>query len=295
VPELIKSGREVTVLDILPRPIPEWGRQVRYFRRTSGGLAAIRRQISGAEEVVDLAYATVPKTSFDAPIKDISANLPFAVDLFEAARMVSVKKLVIISSGGTIYGPAGTKPIKETHPTNPISPYGLTKLAVEKYAFMFSHLYGLPVVVLRPGNAYGEGQRAFTGQGFIPAAISSVIQGKPVTVFGRSGTVRDYIHVQDIARSILAALKCGQPGECYNVGTGVGYSNIDVLKHIAAHAEASGLRVRMEFKPECAFDVPVNILDSGKLSKVSGWQPKVGFEDGLARTWRWFLSKDGIS
>src|SRR5208283_5085757 len=121
--------------------------------------------LKDVDEVVNLAYSTVPKTSFEDPVQDILSNLPSAVNLFLATSQSSVQRLVLVSSGGTVYGKAASLPIVETHPTNPISPYGITKLAIEKYAVMYHNHTGLPVVVLRPGNAFGEGQRPFTGQG----------------------------------------------------------------------------------------------------------------------------------
>ena len=102
-----------------------------------------------------------------------------------------MQKLVLVSSGGTVYGNPSTVPVAEDHPTTPISPYGITKLAIEKYAAMYRLTAGLPVVCVRPGNAYGEGQRPFSGQGFIATAMASVIQGKEVVLFGERGTVRD--------------------------------------------------------------------------------------------------------
>jgi UDP-glucose 4-epimerase len=173
-----------------------------------------------------------------------------------------------------------------SHPTAPISPYGITKLAVERYAAMFHEVSNLDVVIVRPANAYGEEQRPFAGQGFIATAIHSILQRRELTVFGPHGTIRDYIHVSDVAAGIHAALDHGTPGAIYNVGTGVGSSNREVLDRIAPMAAMMGLDIRVKTLPERAFDVPANVLGSGRLHAVSDWRPDVALPDGLERVWR---------
>jgi len=130
-------------------------------------------------------------------------NLPKAVRLFELASTLPLKKFVWISSGGTVYGRTSTGLIPETRPTLPLSPYGITKLAIEKYAHIYFESKGLPIVCVRPANAFGEGQRTYSGQGFIATAIASVLDGRELTLFGEQGTIRDYLHVADVATGIV--------------------------------------------------------------------------------------------
>lgn len=291
VEELLASGRKVTVVDAAPLP-PGLAGKADYAGRAADRKSLVKI-LRSSEEVVDLAYASVPKTSFEEPVKDILSNLPFAVDLFQAACEASVKRLVVISSGGTVYGEPCRLPIPETHPTNPISPYGITKLAVEKYALMLHRLNGLPAIILRPGNAFGEGQRPFVGQGFIATAMASVLEGKTLTLFGRNGTVRDYIYVKDLTRGIAAALDRAKPGVCYNLGSGAGRSNREVLAALAPLARAAGLKPKVLIAPLRRFDVSANVLDSGKLKKETGWKLQTSFEDALARAWDWMLEAHG--
>ena len=207
--------------------------------------------------------------------------------LLEAACSIGVDKFILMSSGGTVYGKVDKVPICEDHPTNPISPYGITKLATEKYAIMYGELKGLPVIRIRPRNAYGEGQKPFVGQGFISTAIASILKRQEVTVFGEAGTIRDYIHASDIAEAITRVLEFGGDHSCYNVGTGTGRSNRDVLAAIAPLAESEGLEVRVKTLPQRPFDVPANVLDSTRLTNETGWKPAVAFEEGIAKTWNW--------
>lgn len=253
--------------------------------------ARLEQVIADADAVVDLAYATVPKSSYDDPIQDIMDNLAPSVGLLQSAARLGVPRVVVVSSGGTVYGRAFQLPIPEEHQTNPLSPYGITKLAVEKYSLLFHDLEGLPVVIARPGNAYGEGQQPFTGQGFVATAIGSILLGKEVTLFGEQGTVRDYVHAEDLARGIMAILGQGIAGSVYNIGSGAGRSNREVLQDIEVLARADGLRLKLAVAPPRSFDVPANILDASRLRGLTGWSPRIGWEEGLQRTWAWLRSE----
>lgn len=283
---LVEAGRDVVVLDRRPDAPTTLSREVRYIPGDYADRTTLRTVFAQTDAVVDLAYATVPQTSYSDPTFDILANLPPSVGLIEEAVAAKLRRALIVSSGGTVYGLVDRLPIREDAPTAPMSPYGITKLTVEKYALMFHRLHDLPVTIVRPGNAFGAGQRAFTGQGFIATAMASVIKGDPVTVFGERGTVRDYVHVADVARGIAAALDRGAPGEIYNIGTGVGRSNLDVVDSIRPLAERAGRSVRLVFLPSRRFDVPANVLDSSKLAGCSGWGPQVAFAEGLATAWQ---------
>jgi len=124
--------------------------------------------------------------------------------------------------------------------------------------------------------------------------MASLVHGREILLFGESGTIRDYIHVDDIAQGIIAALKRGAPGFCYNIGSGVGKSNRDVLNAIFHHAKAAGLEPRIRTEPLRLFDVPANVLDFSKLRNETGWRPMVSFEEGIKKTWEWFLHNHGV-
>jgi UDP-glucose 4-epimerase len=246
----------------------------------------LAKALQDCDEIVDLAYATVPQTSFVDPIYDLESNLPASLVLLEeAAKLPKLRRLVFVSSGGTVYGPMDRLPVSEEAPTRPVSPYGITKLTIERYALMFHRLHNLPVTIVRPSNAYGLGQKPFTGQGFVATAMGQILRREKVKVFGENGTVRDYVHVRDVASGILAAMTCGAVGEIYNIGSGVGRDNRAVLSAIAQLAEPAGYPVEVEFEPERPFDVPANILNFGRLLACSGWLPTVSFEAGLAEMW----------
>ena len=146
---------------------------------------------------------------------------------------------------------------------------------------------------MRPANAYGEGQSGELGQGFVAAAIHGFLRNSPITIFGEGGTIRDYIHVEDIAAGITAALDHGCIGETYNIGTGTGTSNIEIIEILSAFASESGIeRPPVNINMVRTFDVSRNTLDSSELFRVSGWRPRVSLKDGLARCWRYATTNE---
>ena len=286
VEQLISTGRTVTVLGRSVTPRYELPESAVYVTGDFAEIDLIRALLDTHQEVIHLAYATVPNTSFDNPIADLLQNLPATVQLFSEAADRGVK-LVLVSSGGTVYGEALTLPVDETHSTKPISPYGVTKLTLESYAYLYASTHGLKFVCVRPSNAYGVGQRPNTGQGFISTAIASAIKGMPIKIFGQHGTVRDYVYVSDLASGIVSALIHGHLSEIYNIGSGIGLSNSDVINAITPLISGLGHEVIVENLPVRPFDVNANVLNSGKLLAHAGWRPAVKFEDGLLQMYDW--------
>lgn len=289
VRQLTASGREVVVVGRREQSPFEAG--VEYHAVVPESPKALQNVLNGVGEVIDLSYSTWPQTSFQNPVKDILDNLTASVRIFEHLKQTDVRRVVYVSSGGTVYGHAVETPIREEHPTNPVSPYGITKLAIEKYGLMFHATSRLPIVIVRPPNAYGEGQLPFRGQGFVSTAIASCLRGESVQVFGEEGTVRDYVHADDVASGIVAALEHGTVGEVYNLGTGVGTSNRGILEALRPLLSSTGVELRVEHLPARSFDVKVNVLCAAKLSRASGWEPKTSLEAGLSRTFEWLVSR----
>ncbi len=289
VSQLIATGRRVTVLGRSTNPRYDLPTGVTYVEGDFSQHELLCRLLETHQEVIHLAYATVPNTSFANPLADLLQNLPPTVALFSEAAIRSVK-LVLVSSGGTVYGEAVKLPICESHPTKPISPYGVTKLTLENYAYLYATTHGLKYVCVRPANAYGAGQRPFVGQGFIATAMASAMKGVPIKIFGQHGTVRDYLYVSDLAAGILSALENGHLSETYNLGSGVGLSNLNVIEACKPIMRGIGCEIQVENLPKRAFDVMTNVLDSTKLQKHTGWKSKVGFEEGLTRTCEWLMN-----
>lgn len=291
---LVDSGREVTVLGRRSPEALEGLDFVEYVQGDYSDLNLLKRLLDNCHEVIQLAYATVPNTSFDDPLADLNQNLPSMVNLFIEASKRDIK-LLIISSGGTVYGQVDQLPIVEGNELKPISPYGVTKRVIESYAYLFSQTHGLKYICVRPSNPYGEGQVPYIGQGFISTALASLIEGRAIKLFGKGETVRDYIYMDDLASGIVAALSRGDLFETYNIGTGVGHSNLEVIKMMGMLLPDSPMLI--DYLPERPFDVKLNVLDSTKLSSHTGWKPQVNFDVGLFSTLNWltqFLVKGGF-
>jgi UDP-glucose 4-epimerase len=282
---LIATGREVHVIgrkESVPMELPAG---CRYIVGNYGDRNTLKKILTHGCEVVDLAYSTVPKTSFEDPLYDLTSNLPSSVALMEEASKIGVSRIVLVSSGGTVYGPVDTLPITENYPTHPISPYGITKLTIDHYAMMYHRNGGLPVVVVRPSNAYGEGQRNGTGQGFLAEAIDAILSGREVEIYGQKGTIRDYTHVSDVALGVMAALFHGNDGKIYNLGTGVGASNLEIISILREFAEKDGFPVQTRILSARDYDVEANVLDSARLRKDTGWSPKIELKEGIRQMW----------
>ena len=284
--QLIATGRKVTVLGRNTKPIHKMPESVNYIVGDFAKSELICKLLDSHQEVIHLAYATVPNTSFDRPLEDLLQNLPPTIQLFSEVAVRGVK-LLLVSSGGTVYGEANELPITESHPKKPISPYGVTKLTIESYAYLYAATHGLKFVCVRPSNAYGVGQKPFIGQGFVSTAMASAMRGLPINIFGNIGTTRDYIYVSDLASGIVSALERGHLSESYNLGSGIGLSNLDVVDRFRPLIIEIGRDVQLVFKSERTFDVKANVLDSTKLQIDTGWKSLVDFNNGVNMTYKW--------
>lgn len=286
VRQLLATGRGVTVLgrSVMPRYSLPAG--VTYTVGDFAQTDLLSRLLRAHQEVIHLAYATVPNTSFENPLADLLQNLPPTIQLFAEAAKHGVK-LILVSSGGTVYGEAVELPMREAHPTKPISPYGVTKLTLENYAYLYAATHGLKFVCVRPANAYGVGQRPFVGQGFIATVMASMLKELPIKIYGQPGTIRDYLYVSDLSAGIVSALEQGHLAETYNLSSGVGLSNLDVVEACSSLLSKVTRARKIENLPARAFDVKVNILDSSKLRLHTGWIPQVCFDEGLRQTYDW--------
>ncbi len=287
VRRLCQGGRTVTSLDARPvQPTDELA-AVTYITGDYGDRALMEKLVATHQEIIHLAYATQPNTSFDDPLTDLLQNLPATVQLFELAAKHQTSVL-FVSSGGTVYGDSKASPIVENHPTVPISPYGVTKLTLEKYAHLYAKTKGLKVCCVRPSNPFGPGQRPFSGQGFVSTAIALAMQGKAIPVFGAFGTIRDYLYIDDLIEGIITVMQTGYDDEIYNIGSGIGRSNMQVLRALQPRLAQLGISMEIHHLPERPFDVKCNVLDTTKLQNL-GWQPSTDFNDGLDQTVRWLL------
>jgi UDP-glucose 4-epimerase len=290
VERLLAAGHAVRVFDLHdPGPASSFPRR-RDVEWVSGDFldpGAMRRAISGCDAAFHLVWTTLPKSSNEDPVSDVVSNVAGTLRLLEAWRREGGGKIVFVSSGGTVYGVPRTVPIAEEHPTHPVSSYGITKLAIEKYLELYRVLYGVDYCVLRPANPYGERQRVVSGQGAVTAFLYRAHRGEPIEIWGDGRVVRDYLYVGDVADALVRAL--GHTGErrVINIGSGVGR---DLNQVVAAIERVIGRPVERRYTPGRNFDVPANVLDISLAHAELGWRPETAFDEGLARTLRSFIA-----
>jgi UDP-glucose 4-epimerase len=199
-------------------------------------------------------------------------------------------RLLYISSGGTLYGDTHDHPAREAGTLRPRSYYGAGKAAAEHFIHAASQQFGLAATVLRPSNIYGPGQGLRSGFGIIPSAFAHVQSGVPLSLWGDGSAVRDYLYIDDFIRLCSDIIE--QPISCrvstLNVASGQGISLVDLITHIR-RITGSPLQVRHDLTR------PVDIarieLNTVKVARAYSWGPRVGLEDGLVRTWRWWQAR----
>lgn len=245
--------------------------------------------LSGIQVCYHLISTTVPKSSNDDPIADVTGNIIGTLKFLEAARKKNVR-IVFASSGGTVYGRINTDSIDEEHPTNPLCSYGITKLAIEKYLLLYRELHGIRSVVLRIANPYGEGQQPDSIQGAVAVFMGRVLRGHTIDIWGDGSVIRDYIYIQDVVRAIMAASEYGGRLNVFNVGSGVGVSLLELLGMIE---QVTAKKADIIFHSSRSFDVPRNVLNIAKAQKELIWTPQVPMIDGLKKTAIWMQEKLG--
>ena len=248
--------------------------------------------LSDAATVIHLVHTTVPGSSMKDPAYDLSSNVVSSVSWLSRLHETKVRRLIYVSSGGTVYGLPQTNPIDETHPTDPISSYGITKLTIEKYVAMYASMFGIDYCIVRPSNVYGPGQKLHIGQGVIGVLSDRALRGEPLEVWGTGESLRDYLHIEDLVSALAALVLYTGPHRVFNISSGVGRSVLDIIRILG---DRLGFAPALIHKPDRGFDVPVNVLDSSRLHAETGWRPAIGLEDGIARTIEWLrqLQKHG--
>ncbi len=237
--------------------------------------------VQGQEIVFHLISTTVPTTSNRNIAKEITDNIEATSYLLEACAKNMVKKVIFLSSGGTVYGITGHVQIQEDMPTNPITSYGMQKLSIEKLLYLYFCMYGLDYRIIRLSNPYGPYQRATGIQGVVASFLSNVLGQKEVTVYGDGGVVRDYIYIDDAVNAILNISCKDTKHRLYNVGSGIGVSLKEIIHNIE---QVCNRKAEIKHIEKRKVDVPVNILDISRYESEFGSCSNMDLTEGLRRT-----------
>jgi len=243
------------------------------------------RLLRNIDCIIHLIHTTIPVTSNKNIIFDIESNLLPSIKLFEAAVRRGVKKIVFVSSGGTIYGNReNCIPIKEESETEPICSYGIVKLAIEKYLKLITDKSDTKFIVLRPSNPYG-GVSFHSNEllGLINVALMKIKRGEILNIWGDGSNIRDYIHINDLVNAIIKSIFIKQyQNYIINIGTGIGRSILEVLDLIERITKK---RLDVRFIDSRKVDINYNVLNIKKSFKLLRWKPLVKVEDGVRNTW----------
>ena len=287
----LAEGLQVRVFDRRPEPFRPALAGVDYVLGDLTDTSQLYEALSGVDAVIHLASTSVPSTSNLDPVSDITGNLIGAVRLLDIMRAAGLRKIVFLSSGGTVYGIPQFNPVAESHPLRPICSYGIVKVAIENYIHMEHALHGLQHVILRASNPYGPRQGHTGIQGIIGTHLWRIARGEPVEVWGDGSVVRDFIHVRDLAELCVKAVMSDVSG-CYNAGSGEGTSVSEVVGCIDRTVQATGnAPVRPVYKPGRGFDVPRVVLDISRAKADLHWKPRTGLDEGIAESWDWVRSR----
>jgi UDP-glucose 4-epimerase len=252
--------------------------------------AALASAIASCDVVFHLIQATMPHSANVDMAGDLRHSVIPTLALLDACRDANVKRIVFVSSGGTVYGAARTIPTPETAPTDPITAYAIGKLAIEKYLGLYEHLHGLDFRVLRVANPFGPFQLPAKAQGLVAMLLSRAINGQSTQIWGDGSVVRDYVFIDDVVDALQAAASDTSAERIFNIGSGRGRSVRDIVAAVEAEL---GAPVPIEWSAGRAIDVPVSVLSIERARNVRGWTPKTAFAEGLRQTVEWWRTRRG--
>ncbi len=234
-----------------------------------------------ADIVYHLLSTSVPTTSNIHVAEELKANVLLSANLFEACVHQGVKKVVFLSSGGTVYGRDVVCPLAEDAPTNPITSYGLQKLTIEKLLYLYHYMHHLDYRIIRLSNPYGPFQQPNGILGAVTTFTYKALRGEEIHVYGDGSVVRDFIYIDDAIRGILKIVDGESQYRTFNLGCGYGTSIKTVLDTIS---KVLGVKLNVRYSEARSVDVPVNYLDIQRYENTFGKLNPVSLETGIKRT-----------
>lgn len=227
------------------------------------------------------------RKSVSDPIFDANVNILGTINLLQSCVKTGVKKFTFASTGGAIYGEQEYFPADENHPVNPVSPYGITKLTIEKYLFFYKKEYGLNYTVLRYANVYGPRQNPLGEAGVVAIFVNKLLKNENPTINGIGKQTRDYVFVQDVVKANLLTVN-DDTSTIYNIGTGIETNVNEVFTKL--NNLAGGI-AEEKHGPAAKGEQLRSVISSEKIFKKFNWKPSVKIDEGLKITFDYFKSK----
>ena len=257
---------------------------MRLIKGEFGATPELVEALVGQDIIYHFIWTTTPGSSWGHPMTEIEGNLRPTLEFLNCAEKAGVRKIIFPSSGGAVYGSVnGDVPQTEDMPTNPSTPYGVGKLAVEGFLRYFHESTGAACDIYRIGNAYGRGQPTRGSQGVVGIWLDRIRRGEPIEVFGGASPLRDYIYVEDIATLMTFSLRDTEASGLFNLGTGRGVSPLDlvaIVRRVIPRSFGMVMNERREFDGQSV------ILDGSRLLSQFPDFSITSLEDGIRATWQ---------
>ncbi|MEK3789515.1 NAD-dependent epimerase/dehydratase family protein [Paenibacillus massiliensis] len=287
IKRLCSRGTKVTLYDrnINKKKLPEGKYNViegDFFSETN-----FKSYLEGKDTIIQLISSVTPSSSMENVLEPYSKDVIKTLELIEAAKEVGIKKIIFLSSGGTVYGEVNADLLNEMMPCSPLNHYGNMKLTIEKILLMYNKLFNMNNIILRVANPYGAGQSPDKKIGAISIFMHRILNNEPISIYGEGQIVRDYIEISDVCEAIITSLKYEPPRNdsdpIFNVGTGRGLSLLEIIRLIEM---VTGTDAIVKFYSERSYDVKRNVLDPRKAQEKLGFYSKVAAEKGIESLYR---------
>ncbi|MBD3250109.1 MAG: NAD-dependent epimerase/dehydratase family protein [Candidatus Pacebacteria bacterium] len=285
----LRNGYQVSILDNLSTGKKKFvNSQAQFFEADICNQEQVQEIIAQVQPEVINHHAAHIQVGYSVkdPQFDAQNNVLGLLNLMEAAKDHGLKKVIMASTGGAMYGNKET-PFVETMKEKPLSPYGVSKRAGELYLNYYCEQYGIPYISLRYSNVYGPRQNPHGESGVIAIFSEMIAQGKQPTINGDGTHTRDYVYIDDVAKANVLALDSDFVGEL-NIGTGVETSTNQVYDQVV---KEFGVDLPAQHGPERPGEQVTSALDFSKAKKLLGWQPEVEFEQGVRQVVEWYQQK----
>lgn len=288
---LVPLGAHVTVVDAM---LPLYGgneynlegirEQVKFVKGDIRDMELMRQLVAGQDVVYSLAAQVSYIDSKDQPFLDLDINGKGHLTLLEALRAVNPQATVLFSSSRLVYGRVLTVPVTESHPTDPLSLYGIHKLLAEKYYRYYADTFGLRTMSVRIPNPYGPRQQMkHSKYSIVGWFVRQAMEDKTITIFGDGSQERDYLYIDDIVSAFLELTAAGSGGEVYNIGTHERVRFVDMVDAVLREV-GRGSKEHVPWPPNYEKNETGNyIADTHKIAAITNWSAQVPLMDGIAR------------
>ena len=286
---LIANGNEVIILDNLSTGFEyNINPDAKFIKADITDFKNIERifEEEKPEIVYHFAAQIDVRKSVSDPMFDAETNIMGTLNLIKLSAAFKIKKFIFSSTGGAIYGDTDLRPTPENHPEWPLSPYGIAKLAADKFLNYYSEIFGLKYISLRYGNVYGPRQNPHGEAGVVAIFLNKMLNGAQPVINGDGGQTRDYVYVADVVKANILALEKTDKTGIYNVGTSVEISVNDLFKEINKNFDNKYKEVH---GPAKIGEQKTSCLSYEKIEKELGFKPEMAFSEGIKKTYEWFL------